>query len=194
MDPKVSPPQTYPQYDNNNGQPGMIVPGDGMFVGSTTLTLTAGRLYALRFMPSRNMSITKIKFFVGTAAGADDTCDVGIANASGTVLRTAGGAVAGKLNATSASLGTWTSVSLSSALTIIGGSVYYALFSCVTPFGGTAAVVRGPDTNTNPLGDPFGSAIGNRELGVQSGVGATIGASITLAQSGGVPFLVVSEV
>lgn len=129
--PHVSPPQIYPQYDRDPSLGGIVAP---MTLAGSTGALTAGRAYLGRFVPSRNMTIASIAFVVTVAAGADDACDVGIYAADGSKI-VSSGATTGKLNA-----GTGVK-SIAVAASLIAGTPYFAAFSVVTPFGGTAASV-----------------------------------------------------
>lgn len=159
MEARVSPPQTMPQYDKDNGNAGLLVPTSRGWAFNTR-SLTANRCYYQRFVPSRNMTIVSAAIDVTVAAGANDDCAVAIYSSGGTRLATSG-AVASKLNSTGVK-----TVSLSASLTVIAGTVYYLAFSVGT-FGGTGASVLGcgfSDVNGTSL---FGSTMGLMEAGYE---------------------------
>jgi hypothetical protein len=142
--------------DRDNGHTGMFVapPGGARAV----VALTAGRAYAMRFVPSRNMTISSIAFQVTTAAGADDTCDVGIYDSALTTRLVSKGATAGLLNV----LGVKNVDIGDTALT--AGTVYYAAFSSVTPFGAAAAQLLFLSLGVGSGGTFFGTTAGVTEV------------------------------
>jgi hypothetical protein len=147
--------------DRDNGQPGLIAPGYSVLGFNAVQALTAGRATVARFVPSRPMTINLIAFVVTTAAGADDACDVGIYDASYSRIVSAG-ATTGKLNSTGVKTITI------SPTTLVAGTVYYAAFSVVTPFGGTAASLVMTTTSSGSMFDLFGTTAGLREVTFQS--------------------------
>jgi len=118
----------------DNLQAGLWVPPGAPFVGQGAALLTANRGYIIRFACPKSQTITKIAFFVTTAASADDPCDVGIYDALGSPLNRLGssGSVSGLLNSTGLK-----QASLSAGVPLVQGQVYYAAFSA-GPVGGTA--------------------------------------------------------
>lgn len=116
----------------------------GMGPGREVIALVASRLMAVRFVPVVDMAVTSIAFVVTTAASVNDSVDVGILAADGTLLNSSG-STAGKVNATGAQ-----SIAIPSTA-IKAGSSYWLCISCGT-IGGTAAVVtalNGANSNSN---------------------------------------------
>lgn len=142
-------------YDKDNGQTGIVA--CPTYFSVSTSALTAGRAYAVRFRPSRTMTIALVAFNVSVAAGADDACDVGIYDAAFNRL-VSSGATTGKLNAT-----TGVKTIALAATTLSAGVTYYAAFSVLTPFGGTAASLVMTSQAAANLGDLFGTGNGVRE-------------------------------
>jgi hypothetical protein len=109
------------------------VPGP---LGLTNVTLLASITYLVRIMPARDFLAKSIGFGVATAAGANDTCELGIYDAAMTRLVTTG-AVAGKLNvAAGPQVQAITHTQLRA-----GTPSWLAL--ALGAFGGTAAVLNG---------------------------------------------------
>jgi hypothetical protein len=168
---------------------GAIAPGWGGSepLGSSAAAITAGRLYVARFIPPRDMPVTAIAFALAVNAGSNDNCDVAILDSTYTRVASAGGAVAGKLNAGAAG---WISVNLTATYIMRQGKIYYLAFSSVTPFGSTAAQLLMP-TTVDPMGDGFGTTAGLRDSGSLSGIGDTIGVGphSGVVQNARIPFL-----
>jgi hypothetical protein len=174
--------------DRLNKQVGFVLPGYDTITQITAFTPTAGWCLVYRFTVPRPFNVATIGFVVGTAAGADDTVDVAILDAAYNRLRSAGGAVAGKLNSTGQK-----AVSLTTPYLCSAGVVYYAALSFKASFGGTAVSMRGTG-GTNPLGELYGAGAGVRELGIQTGVGDTIPSALASVVAGSaVAYLIVSE-
>ena len=169
---------------------GAIAPGWGgdMPMATSGVTLSPGRGYAVRFVAPRDMNVVALAFLLATAAGSNDTMDVAILDASTNLLRSAGGAVAGKLNAAAG----WVTVALSSAYMVRQGVVYYLALSSVTPFGSSAAVLRGPNVVV-PMGENLGTGAGIRDMGMINGVGATFGSGPFTFIQGVCPYMKVIE-
>jgi hypothetical protein len=121
----------FPFYDRDLGLPGAIAPMP--VLGAAASTQSANQARFGRFIPSRDMTIALIALVVSTAAIANDACDVGIYDAAGNRLVSAG-ATTGKLNA----LGVQTLAITPTALT--KNTVYYAGFSYGTAGGAAAAL------------------------------------------------------
>ena len=144
------------QIGTNYAQGGQYAPNIGPFCSNSAVALTASRLYLVRFVAHKTQNISKIAFFVTTAAGANDNCDVGIFNSAGTTLLASAGSTAGKLNQ---SPGPQT-VTFTAPTAIRAGTVYYAAFACGT-FGGTAAQLAMTNLASGAnLGILFGSTVG----------------------------------
>jgi hypothetical protein len=146
--------------DRDFGQPGVLAPTSGLGA-ATNVTLVANQAFLARFVPSRDMTITKIAFSVTTAAGADDACDVGIFSSDLATLLVSKGATNGLLNGTGRKVVTVASTQL------LAGVVYYAAFSCGT-LGGSAAVVQGFNINSGSVGQLFGDTIPNLLQAIKS--------------------------
>lgn len=145
----------------NDTLPGLYAT-EAKATSGSTITLTAGRAYFSRFVPKRNYSITLAAFGLAVAAGANDNVDIGVFDANLTTLVASSGSTAGKLNTT---LGTVT-VPLTVSLT--AGTCYYVAFSAITPFGGTAAQVRGINFATTDVPYLFASAAPKMEAAYAS--------------------------
>lgn len=132
--------------DRDNGQAGIVAPG--AVSTRTSTALTANRAYAVRFVPSRRMVITKINFRLSTVSGTDDPVDVGIVSSAGAKLVTSG-ATTGKLNSTTGTK------SVTIAATILNaGTVYYAVLAA----NSTATLEF-----AGVVGDAFGTAMPQAE-------------------------------
>ncbi len=134
-----SDPLTLPQYDKDEGQPGLVVP-TGNAWGITRASLVASKAYWIRFRTSRAMNIVNVKFSVTTAAASDDQCDIQIWDAACTTKLASTGLTSGKLNSTTGTK----SIPLSISLT--ANTTYYAVFGTST-FGGSAANLALADWN-----------------------------------------------
>jgi hypothetical protein len=153
---------------------GLVAPGWGgdMGIAGTPFPLIAGRMYLARFVAPRDFAAAAVAFWIAVAAGANDAVDVALMDASFNRLASAGGGVTGKLNGAT---NVTQSVSLSAPVMVRQGVTYYLALAVAATFGGTAASLRGPNL-ANPQGEVFGTAGGVRDMGVVTGVGATIGA------------------
>jgi hypothetical protein len=178
-----------PAVDRLNKQVGFILPGYDDITQVSTQTATAGWCYVYRFVVPRPFNVATIGFFTSTPAQADDTVDVAVLDSAYNRLRSAGGAVAGKLNSAVGQK----AVSLTAPYLCAPGVIYYAALSLKATFGGTAAVLRA-STSTNPLGEVFGAGAGVRETGVQLAVGDTIPSSLgSVVALGSTAYIYVSE-
>lgn len=170
----------------DNGQPGMFV---NPHVGTTmtAANITANRSYFSRFVPSRDITVTKIAIAVATSATSADSSDVGIYNSSGTLLASSGATSIG-LNSTGAKVYT-----LSSPVTLRAGTVYYVAFA-YGPIGGTAANIVGYN-GAFGAGQMFGTSPPNLEwFIIGSNYPLTTKASFTgFAANGAVPLFAVRE-
>lgn len=121
-------------FGRGQRQAGTMAPGFG---GSfSAVAIGANLAYAGRFVPSRDMTITQLSFALGTAAGANDNCDVGLYDSALNLLGSAG-STAGKLNAGANSAKT---LALTAPVNLTAGEIYYAAFA-VGALGGSAATV-----------------------------------------------------
>lgn len=153
--------RNFRQYDRDNGQVGMYAPSSPCFLpGALTLVANQGR--ASRFVPSRNMTVTKIAFAVTTAAGSDDPVDVGIYSAAGAKLVSTG-ATTGQLNTIGPKSLTVT------ATTLVARTAYYVALSCGA-IGTTAAIVIGASAAGIQAAQLFGTTIGLVEVDAASSV------------------------
>lgn len=172
-------------YGQERGQTGLLAPQVDN-TGQAALLLVAKRAYAARFVPSRDMTITKIAYVVSVAATNNDSVDVGIYNAALTTRLVSSGETAGQLNG----LGVRTITVTSTPLT--AGTVYYAALVCGA-VGGTAASVAGTSFIAAGFGNIFGSTAGIAITASQEAV-FPLGSSFT---SGGgqasIPILAVRE-
>lgn len=141
-------------YDKDNGQTGMYAPSGAFGFLASTTALTASRAYFVRFVPSRNMTVSSIAFQV-TTGGADVACDVGIYSSSLARLAVST-AAASRLASTGVK-----NIALTSSVVLTAGVTYYAAFS--SDVGSTAslafAVVNGATTAAL-----FGATAGKVEM------------------------------
>ena len=145
---RVTRPIVNPAYDRDLGQAGMLAPVNSI----STVNPTANLAYLLRFVPSRNMTITKIAFAVITAAGSDDNVDVGIYNSDLSTKLVSTGDTAGLVNATT---GTKTATVASTSL--VAGTIYYVAFAYGT-VGSTVATLASAYLATTGVSTIFGSS------------------------------------
>jgi hypothetical protein len=119
----------------DNAQPGLWWPPGAPFCLQSAGGLTAQRSWFGRLPCPRSMSITKMAFFVMTAATADDACDVGIYSVSGSAvsLMSSTGSTLGKLNSTGQKI-----LNLQAPVALVAGQIYYVAFAAGA-FGGTGA-------------------------------------------------------
>jgi hypothetical protein len=133
-------------------QNGLWAPPGAPFCGQTSAGLTGLRSYFLRLPCPRSMSITKMAFFVATAAAANDNCDVGIyaVNAGAFSLLGSSGSTAGLLNSTGLK-----QASLLAPVSLVAGQIYYAAFASGTPGGAVATLQTTlPHPNLNTMFGP----------------------------------------
>jgi hypothetical protein len=146
----------YALTDRDNGQAGLVTPS-GPAWALTTQALAANTSRIGRFVPSRNMTIVSIGFSVTTAAGADDSVDVGIYNSTLANILVHSGATAGKVNSTGAKTIAITPTALTA------GTVYYAALSCGA-LGGTAGVLASLSYSIAANAALFGAAVPQVEV------------------------------
>jgi hypothetical protein len=122
----------------DNGQPGLWWPSGAPFCLQSAGGLTAQRSWFGRLACPRSMSITKMAFFVTSAAAADDACDVGIYSVSGSAISLMGsaGSTLGKLNSTGMKV-----VNLQAPVALVAGQIYYTAFA-MGAAGGSVAFVQ----------------------------------------------------
>lgn len=162
---------------------GVLAPQGTGFLGSGGSILVAGRAYYGRFVAPRSFTAKLIAFVTTVAATGNDECDVGLYDATGKRLSHSG-AKASKLNATA---GVQTIEIPETSL--VAGTVYYAAFSVVTPFGGTGATLVHA-TGGAGAGDIFGTAVGTRLTGIQASA-HPLPETATLSSGQTVPLLAV---
>lgn len=168
----------YLDYDKGYG--GVVAPD---FVGGmAAVTLVANTAYWVRFRPSRNMTVTAIRYIVSTAAGSNDNVDVGIYNGTTRAKIVSAGATASKLNATGPQ-----SISISASLT--AGTAYYAGISCGT-IGSTAAVLSGNELLYWELPTLFGTSAPALIQGTQA-TSHPLPATAVVNSASAAPFLAV---
>jgi hypothetical protein len=125
-------------------------------VAGASLTLVANQAHLSRYVPERNMTITKLAYIVTTVAGSDDPVDVAIysLNPSAGVLSRLNslGATVGQLN----SLGR--KVLTIPATRLVAGTIYYIGLSCGV-IGTTAAVILGAGYNSTTAAGLMGTGV-----------------------------------
>lgn len=142
------------------GRLGVLAP-DETQLSHTTLTLTANQAYLNRFYLVDPLAVVSIAFVITTAAGSNDSCDVGIYDSAGNRLASAG-ATAGKLNTGSNVV---SSVALS--VNLPGNSVYFAALSCGA-VGSTAAILLGSNNGSTAYSSLWGATDTNMIAGYKS--------------------------
>lgn len=172
-------------YGHERGEAGLLAPQIGC-VGQVELGIAAKRAYAVRFVPSREMTITKIAYVVTAAATSNDKVDVGIYNSTLTTKLVSSGETESQLNATGVR-----TVSVSSTV-LVPGTTYYAAIGCGT-VGGTAAKLAAVSFIAAGFANIFSSTVGSAIVAFQD-TAIPLSASIT---TGGaltsVPILAVRE-
>lgn len=151
-----------------NGQPGLIAPTsrDYIKIGSSN---AAQRCTLARFVPSRDLAVTKMAYLISTAGGAGDNIDIGIYNSGLTTLLGSSGLVAPGHSTLGLKL-----VSLTATVNLTAGTVYYAAFNPNVTAGAVHAAWYDPaDRNFW-----FGTAIGTFETGFKDVGQNTLPASI----------------
>jgi hypothetical protein len=174
------------QYDRDDGQAGMYCTPMGGLLPLAAASLAASRAYAIRFVPSRNMTVVSMAFAVAAAAGADDACDVGIFSGNWQTLLGSAGATTGKLN----SIGSKT-VTLAAPVALVARTAYYAAFSCGT-FGGVAGQLVMTNVNVNAV-QLFGATAGTQLQSFQSGAHPLAAPHVSAGTIVSVPLLAVRE-
>lgn len=147
----------------------------------TPIVLTASTCYYGRVVPSRNMAITKVAFFVTAADASNPAVDVGVADQTGARLVSMGAAT-GRVNA-----GVRVVLTLPNAVFLTAGVPYYAAFA--------SAASASPATLMHAV-DGWAAAFGGTipQLRIGSIASATVPASSGALTAGGVnPVLVLLE-
>lgn len=170
----------------DNGQAGMFAgPNVGGSMGAANIV--ANDAWFVRFVPSRNMLITKIAVGVATVASVNDSIDVGIFDTSGNLLGSAG-STAAIANSSGAH-----PLTLTSSVQLVAGTVYYAALAYGS-IGGTAANFLGYNGASANAGF-FGSTVPTIEwfrIGTSFPL-ATNSGFAGLAAIGAVPLLALRE-
>lgn len=159
--------------DRDEGQAGILAPTSQWWVGAQA-TLVAQEADLARFVPSRNMTILSIGFYVTTTAGANDNYDVGIYTVSGGNYSrlVSSGATAGKLN-----VGGLQSIPIT-ATNLTAGTIYYAAGLCGA-LGGTAGKLLGASYARAELLKMWGTNAGMIDTDFKSSAGTTLPSTIT---------------
>lgn len=125
---------SYPAYafGPENGQAGLVGP-TGVNATCAVLSMAGSNTYYARVVPSRRMRITKIRFRLMTAAGADDAVSVAIMNSVGQKMASRD-FITGLLNGATG----YKDVSFTDPVTLEAGKIYYFALATTAP-GGTAA-------------------------------------------------------
>jgi hypothetical protein len=144
-----------------NGRTALISPTTPSAIASQGgLAVSANAAFLGRFVVERNTTVQTIAFAVSTAAGADDSVDVGIYRADGATLTllSSSGSTSGKLNSTGRK-----TVALTAPAALLVGEVYYGALACGA-LGGSAATVRGCTVGNAGAAELFGSAVPDLEV------------------------------
>lgn len=144
------------------GQPGIIAPSQ--YTGFAGSVWTANQCRVSRFVPSRDLTVTKIAFSVTSADAANPATDVGIYDASGAKI-VASTAATGIVNSTGVKAVTIAATNLEA------GTVYYAAISCA----GAPTISCASLTSAN-VAELFGATVPNV-------IGGTLTASHPLPSS-----------
>lgn len=163
---------------SNNG---MMAPGEpGHFLGSEVWS--ANTLSAVRHVPSEDMMLTFLWFYVITAATANDPCHVGIMDVYGDVLWDSG-ALLGELNSVGDKYITVPSPqAISNGSYQQGGKPFYLVFSYGS-VGGTAAEILTVNYHgTAPL--PHGYSSPNNFGYMSTAMWLTVNGAITTPTGG----------
>jgi hypothetical protein len=126
-------------------QNGLWVPPGAPYCAQVSGQASANQARVVRFVCPRSMTITKMAFFVNTAASVDDSCDVGIYDAAGATINRLGssGSVSGQLTTTGQK-----TITLTAGVALSQNQVYYAAFA-YGAVGGTGAYFQVSPLNTN---------------------------------------------
>jgi len=141
-------------------QAGLWVPAGAPQCAQGALAITPNRMYAVRFVCPRSMTITKIGFCVVVAASVNDACDAGIFSGDGAILLGSAGSTLGKLNG---AVGMQT-LTLQAPVSLVAGQVYYAAWAGAV--GGTS-VQTAQFIVPAVLDLPFGTAPPNIEAAMK---------------------------
>lgn len=135
---------------------GLLTPN---FPGRTAATLApvANRLHLGRFVPPRDITVHSIRHVLATAAGANDSIDLGILDANGDRL-TSTGATAGKTTGATGAKST----GVPQDVVCLRGVPYYAAFAH-GPQGGAAPTVGGFGAVAFGLSGIFAAVVGTTE-------------------------------
>jgi len=143
----------------DNAELGLGVPAGAPFVQQSALAITPNRMYVVRFVSPKSLTISKISFCVSTAASADDACDAGIFSGDGATLLGSAGSTLGKLNATGVK-----TLNLQAPVSLAAGQIYYAAWAGAV--GGTSVQTIQFVTRAD-MCLPFGTAPPNIEAAVK---------------------------
>lgn len=148
-------------FDRDWGRAGMIAPMPGPW-GPSTYGLATNVVRAVRFVPSRDMAVTKIALAVTTGAGVADPIDVGIYNTAGIRLGSSGSKQPDVgTDLTSAGVKVY---NLTATVRLVAKTVYYAAICSAAPGGAAAQVAAMTFAAGGGLGALFGSVVGTTEL------------------------------
>ncbi len=146
------------QYDKDNAQSGVY--GTPMNVGpNNTQVLTANRLYVTRFTVSRPMTILTGSFGVAAIANNDDSCMIGIYDATLANLLASSVSTAGKLTSTTGPK----IISLQASVTLVPRTAYYSAF--ILAAAGTAATVGTILLGSGAIANLYGASQGATAVG-----------------------------
>jgi len=137
--------------DSTFQQPG-VYGSYGNLPPSTATSTALNRLYVARFTVPRTLTILSGCFGVSTPAGADDSCQIGIYDASCATVLASSAVTAGKLNGAAGRK----ILALTAPIVLSPGVVYYSAF--ISGLAGTAASISGVSTNAGAYGNLFGAA------------------------------------
>lgn len=169
-------------YDAGAGQVGMYATPTGTLFGTSNSALTANTAYFARFRPTRNLTVAKFAFSVGTASGTDDPLDVGIYSSDLQTKVASSGATSGLLNN-----GTGRK-EVTLAVSLVAGTVYYAAFAA----NSTATLMCAAVSSANAV-QLFGTSAGTAEF-LSKATSYTLPASISSpAVASFVPLLALME-
>lgn len=121
-------------WGESQGRPGFFAPSGA--TGVSTITLTAGRLYAMRFFADHRRIVSGLSFVIGVSASANDPVYTGLLDKTGARIATSA-STTGQLQGATGAAARHT-VSFTASVEIKSDEPYYATLLCPT-VGGTAA-------------------------------------------------------
>jgi hypothetical protein len=167
----------------DNAQLGLWVPAGAPFVAQSALAITPNRMYVVRFVSPKSITISKICFCVAVLASVNDACDAGIFSGDGATLLGSAGSTLGKLNG---ALGLQT-LNLQAPVSLAAGQIYYAAWAGAV--GGTSVQTTQFVTRAD-MCLPFGTAPPNIEAAVKDpGIPIAAPMSVNAAGVGQGPIL-----